>query len=61
MGAFMALPVAALVTSFVSNYGRHNEVVYEFDYNNHSEAPLTAEDRERLEGAQSGEGGGVTP
>jgi len=61
MGAFMALPVAALVTSFVSNYGRHNEVVYEFDYNNHSEAPLTAEERERLEEARSGEDGGATP
>jgi predicted PurR-regulated permease PerM len=40
MGAFVALPVAALITSFVSNYARHNEVVYTFDYDNHSEAPM---------------------
>jgi predicted PurR-regulated permease PerM len=29
MGAFMALPVAALITSFISNYAAHHEVVYE--------------------------------
>ncbi|HSJ70602.1 MAG TPA: AI-2E family transporter [Acidimicrobiia bacterium] len=39
IGAFVALPVAALVTAFVSNYARHNEVVYTFDYENHSEDP----------------------
>jgi predicted PurR-regulated permease PerM len=44
MGAFVALPVAALITSFVSNYARHNEVVYTFDYDNHSEAPLTKDE-----------------
>jgi predicted PurR-regulated permease PerM len=29
MGAFMALPVAALITSFISNYAAHHDVVYE--------------------------------
>jgi predicted PurR-regulated permease PerM len=29
MGAFMALPVAALITSFISNYAAHHEVVYQ--------------------------------
>ena len=32
MGAFMALPVAALVTSFVQNYRQGNEVVYRSVY-----------------------------
>jgi len=48
MGAFVALPVAALITSFVSNYARHNEVVYTFDYDNHSEAPMTPPKPHRL-------------
>ena len=29
MGAFMALPVAALITAFISNYAAHHEVVYQ--------------------------------
>jgi predicted PurR-regulated permease PerM len=29
MGAFMALPIAALITSFISNYAAHHEVVYQ--------------------------------
>ncbi len=53
MGAFVALPVAALITSFVSNYARHNDVVYEFDYDNHTEAPLTPAEADRLEEAAS--------
>lgn len=28
MGAFMALPVAALITSVMSNYAAHNDVIY---------------------------------
>lgn len=32
MGAFMALPVAALITAFVSNYRHHYAVVYESRY-----------------------------
>ncbi len=39
IGAFVALPVAALITAFVSNFAHHNEVVYEFEYDNHQEAP----------------------
>ncbi len=32
MGAFMAMPVAAMVTSFVKNYGPHYELVYRSPY-----------------------------
>ena len=32
MGAFMALPVAALISSFISNYRTPHEVVYESTY-----------------------------
>ena len=32
MGAFMALPVAALISSFIKNYRRSHEVVYESQY-----------------------------
>ena len=32
IGAFMALPVAALITAFVSNYVERNEVVYHSEY-----------------------------
>jgi predicted PurR-regulated permease PerM len=31
MGAFTALPVAALISSFISNYYASNEVVYHFE------------------------------
>jgi len=31
-GAFMALPVAALISSFISNYRTPHEVVYESTY-----------------------------
>ncbi|MGI9586036.1 MAG: AI-2E family transporter [Acidimicrobiia bacterium] len=36
MGAFVALPVAALITAFISNFAQHNEVVYNFEYEDHS-------------------------
>jgi predicted PurR-regulated permease PerM len=36
MGAFVALPVAALITAFISNFAEHNEVVYNFEYEEHS-------------------------
>jgi predicted PurR-regulated permease PerM len=39
MGAFMALPVAALVTSFIKNYRRGNEVVYRSAYDTDDESP----------------------
>jgi predicted PurR-regulated permease PerM len=35
IGAFVALPVAALITAFVSNFVPKNEVVYEFEYEQH--------------------------
>lgn len=38
MGAFVALPVAALITAFVANFAEHNEIVYEFEYDAHIRA-----------------------
>ena len=38
MGAFMALPVAALVVAFISNYRHPHEVVYQSQYVNPGEA-----------------------
>ena len=38
IGAFVALPVAALITAFVSNFATHNDVVYEFEYDKVVEA-----------------------
>jgi predicted PurR-regulated permease PerM len=35
IGAFVALPVAALITAFVSNFVPKNDVVYEFEYEQH--------------------------
>jgi hypothetical protein len=32
MGAFMALPVAALVSSFIKNYRHGHEIVYRSPY-----------------------------
>jgi predicted PurR-regulated permease PerM len=32
MGAFMALPIAALITAFISNYRTPHEVVYQSDF-----------------------------
>lgn len=42
MGAFVALPVAALITAFVSNFADHNEIVYEFEYDAHIRAAREA-------------------
>ena len=42
LGAFVALPVAALITVFISNFATHNEVVYEFEYDKHLEASREA-------------------
>lgn len=48
MGAFVALPVAALITAFVSNFAKHSEVVYEFEYDAHvSAARESAEEAHR--------------
>jgi predicted PurR-regulated permease PerM len=35
MGAFVALPVAALITAFASNYRHHYPIVYESRYDDH--------------------------
>jgi predicted PurR-regulated permease PerM len=44
MGAFMALPVAALIYSFITNYRKHSyEVVYRSAYDDGSAAPDTGE------------------
>jgi predicted PurR-regulated permease PerM len=42
MGAFISLPVAALITSLVSNFAPHHEVNYTFSYEDH-EAAMRAE------------------
>jgi predicted PurR-regulated permease PerM len=39
MGAFMALPVAALITSFLSQYRKPKEVMYQSIYDDPSEQP----------------------
>jgi len=39
MGAFVALPVAALITSFIKNYRRSYEVVYRSKYSDDDVAP----------------------
>lgn len=38
IGAFVALPVAALITAFLSNFATHNDVVYQFEYTKAVEA-----------------------
>jgi predicted PurR-regulated permease PerM len=38
MGAFISLPVAALITSLVSNFAPHHKVVYTFSYEEHEAA-----------------------
>jgi len=44
MGAFMALPVAALITAFLSEYRTAKEVVYHSVYEDASELPDGADD-----------------
>ncbi len=39
MGAFMALPVAALITSIISNTGRTYDVVYRSEYDSKDDIP----------------------
>jgi predicted PurR-regulated permease PerM len=38
MGAFISLPVAALITSLVSNFAPHHKVIYTFSYDEHETA-----------------------
>jgi len=44
MGAFMALPIAALITSFVSHYRKPKEVMYHSIYESSDEQPDDSED-----------------
>ncbi|MEN8040868.1 MAG: AI-2E family transporter [Actinomycetota bacterium] len=44
LGAFVALPVAALITALISNFVVHHEVVYEFS---HHDAVTSSDDTER--------------
>jgi predicted PurR-regulated permease PerM len=43
MGAFMALPVAALICSFIKNYRHGHEVVYRSSYAEDDQSPPAAE------------------
>jgi predicted PurR-regulated permease PerM len=43
MGAFMALPVAALISSFIKNYRHGHEVVYRSPYAEDDQSPPAAE------------------
>jgi hypothetical protein len=43
MGAFMALPVAALICSFIKNYRHGHEVVYRSSYAQDDQSPPAAE------------------
>lgn len=47
IGAFVALPVAALITSLISNFATHNDVVYEFEYDKVVEASNKAIKRQK--------------
>ena len=50
MGAFVALPVAALITAFISNFADHNEIVYEFEYDAHVRAARESAEEAHREG-----------
>lgn len=43
IGAFVALPVAALITAFVSTFVRRNEVICESEYEQHVDAAKAAD------------------
>jgi predicted PurR-regulated permease PerM len=43
MGAFMALPAAALICSFIKNYRHGHEVVYRSSYADDDQSPTSAE------------------
>jgi predicted PurR-regulated permease PerM len=55
MGAFMALPVAALITSFLTHYRQPQEVTYHSIYEDPDELPGADSDR-----SDSGDGSGST-
>jgi predicted PurR-regulated permease PerM len=54
MGAFMALPVAALITSFLTHYRKPQEVVYHSVYEDATDLPGAGSD-----GSDSGDGSAV--
>jgi hypothetical protein len=57
MGAFTALPVAALLSSFISNYYASNEVVYQSPSDTAEEQSESRRKRKkRKKAAESGEG-----
>ena len=45
MGAFISLPVAALITALISNFVPHHEVNYTFSYDDHQEAISEAKEQ----------------
>ena len=55
MGAFMALPVAAMITSFLSHYRTAHEVVFNSAYRDQAELD------DQLDAAQAGIGDGTAP
>jgi predicted PurR-regulated permease PerM len=57
MGAFVALPVAALISSVVSNYARSHDVVYRSAFVEVAEPPTGTEPSARVGGDPSARGG----
>ncbi len=49
MGAFISLPVAALITALVSNFVPHHDVDYTFSYEEHEEALVAATEAKEAE------------
>ncbi|MCL1599297.1 MAG: AI-2E family transporter [Actinomycetia bacterium] len=45
MGAFISLPVAALITALIANFVPHHEVNYTFSYDEHQEALAEAQEQ----------------
>ena len=54
MGAFISLPVAALITSLVSNFVPHHEVAYTFSYEEHEAALHESVEQQDAENAENG-------
>ncbi len=46
IGAFISLPVAALITALISNFVPHHEVNYTFSYDDHQEALSEAKEQQ---------------
>jgi hypothetical protein len=61
MGAFMALPVAALITSFLTHYRKPQEVVYHSIYEDADElADAASGGNDSEDGSGSPEGSGTS-